>query len=397
MKILVVSQRYYPEQFNINSICEELVKQGNEVTVLCGLPNYPQGYVPKEYKWFRRRRETINGVKVIRTLEIGRKKGLLALAVNYVSFYISSCFKVFFLKGDYDIVFSNSLSPIMSACAAVLYKKLHKKPLLLYCLDLWPESLKSVGMKEDNIVFKLAKKLSRHVYSNCDKIAVSSQPFMEYLSQTHGISKEKMVYLPQHADDSLLSMDLQPEENGIVDIVYTGNVGRAQDVDCIVNAVELLKDMNNFKVHIVGGGSMLNHMQQSTEENGLTEKIVFHGMHPANSMPKFYKLADACLLTLCADNLVGLTVPAKLQGYMAAGKPVIAAVNGAAREIIEKAECGLCAPSGNAAVLAENMRNFIQNTEKYRHLGDNGRKYFVNNFTQAKFMTKLNDLMGELI
>lgn len=396
MRILVVCQRYYPEQFRINDISEQLVKNGNKVMVLTGLPNYPTGKIPDEYRWGRKRKENINGVKVLRCFEIGRKKGAVGLALNYASFMVSASVRAIFLKKDFDVIFVYQLSPVTMALPGIIMKKRCQKPLYLYCCDIWPESVKNMISNENNPVFKIADKLSRYIYSKCDAITVTSKPFVEYFNRKHSIPIEKISYIPQHAEDIYLHMDLKPDSD-ITNFVFMGNIGIAQDVECILDAVERIKHIPKFKVHFVGDGSCLKKCKAVVRGKGLEDIVIFHGRHPLDEMPYFYKLADACLLTLKGDNLIGLTIPSKLQGYMAAGKVVIGAINGAAKEVIRESKCGICVNASDSKGLAEAMKDFIDNPDKYKDCGENGRKYFMDHFTKNKFMESLEKKLNELV
>lgn len=395
MKILAVCQHYHPENFQITSICEQLVKDGHKVTALVGLPNYPIGVVPDEYKKGHRD-EYINGVHVIRCYERGRKKGAFNLCLNYLSFWFSSCRKVNMLDDDYDIVFVYQLSPITMAIAGKKYAKKHKKPLLLYCCDLWPESMKMYIKSEKNIIFRVGKRISKSVYNSADLIACQSSTFIDYLSNTHGIPKEKLKYLPAFADEAYLEKDFTPEDD-TVDFVFMGNLGIAQDLINVLEAVEIIKDIPNFKVHFVGDGSMLNEMKDFVDKHALQEKVIFYGRRPVEEMEKYYKLADACLVSLNDGNMTGLTLPSKVQGYMAAGKPIIGMINGSTRKVIDEAKCGACVPAGDYQSLAETMKDFITNKDKFSQCGENGREYFKRNYIKSTFIAALEDYFKMLI
>ena len=316
-KILVVCQHYYPENFQITPICEQLVKDGYDVTILTGLPNYPTGIVPDEYKKGHRD-EIINGVHVVRGYEIGRRKGPLWLAINYVSFTLSFLHKVNVLSGDFDIVLVYQLSPVLMALPGIKYANKHKVPLMIYCCDLWPESMKMYIKNEKNILFRIMKRMSQKVYSRADVLAVQSKSFIDYMEQTHGIKRDKMIYMPAFADETYLETDFTSDDN-LVDFVFLGNLGIAQNLISVLEAVNKIKDVPNFKVHFVGDGSCLGQMKEFVNNNGLEDIVQFYGRRPVEEMPKFYKLADACLVSLKADNATGLTLPSKVQGYMAAG------------------------------------------------------------------------------
>lgn len=398
MRIMVVSQYYYPENFRINDICEELVKRGHTVTVLTGLPNYPEGVIPKEYRNGKKRREIIGGVEVRRCFEIGRRKGGLFRILNYLSFMWSgdrAAKKID--KNSFDVIYGYAPSPITQMKAALRLKKRSGKKILFYCCDIWPEVLKGV-IPENNPAFRWAAKVSREVYDGSDVIQVTSKPFIPYLTGQHGVPAEKIEYLPQHAEDAYLTMDLSADPDGDVDFLFAGNVGTVQDMDCIVRACARLRETQpcGWKVHIVGDGSYLEATRRAVTENGLDDFFVFHGRHPVSEMPTYYKMADVCLLTLRGDTAVGLTIPSKLQGYMAAAKPVAGAINGAAKEIIEESGCGLCVKASDDVGLSGIMKEFIVNRAKYGKCGENGRAYFKKHFTKEIFMDALEKRLAEM-
>ncbi|HBL05773.1 MAG TPA: glycosyltransferase WbuB [Clostridium sp.] len=396
MRILVVCQYYYPEQFRINDICEQLVQDGHSVTVLTGLPNYPTGKIPNEYRWCKKRKENINGVEVLRCFEISRKKGAVGMALNYMSYMVSASLTALFLKKDFDIIFSYQLSPVTMVLPAVIMKKCSRKPLYLYCCDIWPESIKNIISDENNAIYKIVKNFSRYLYSKCDAITVTSKPFIEYFNKEHSIPIERISYIPQHAEDIYLKMDFTPLDN-ITDFVFMGNIGVAQDIECIIDATEKIKHIPRFKVHFVGDGSYLEKSKMLVGKKGLYDIVFFHGRHSLDKMPYFYRLADVCLLTLKADNLIGLTMPSKLQGYMAAGKAVIGAINGAAQDVINESQCGICVKASESNALAATMKDFIENYNKYEQCGENGRKYFVSHFTKEKYMMALKNELNKLV
>ncbi len=388
-KILIVCQHYYPENFQITPIAEQLAADGFEVTVLAGLPNYPLGVVPEEYK-HGHRDEWINGVHILRSFEIGRRKGISWLAANYVSFMLSALYKVGRLKEEYDLVFIYQLSPILMALPGLKYARQHKIPVLLYCCDQWPESLKVYIKSERNLLFRVMKRVSRYVYSSADRVLCQSPSFVDYLVQTHGLDRDRLEYLPAFADESYLEEDFTPAGD-TVDFVFMGNLGYAQDLLSVVKAVEKIRDVPGFMVHFVGDGSCLGKLKEAVKEKGLGDIVMFYGRRPVEEMPEFYRLADACLLSLTAENQIGYTLPAKMQGYMAAGKPVIGMINGSAAKVIEESGCGVCVAAGDTDRLADAMRDFIINSEKYAGCGEAGREYFRRNFRRDIFMQRLEN------
>lgn len=390
MKILIVSQYYYPEQFQINEIAPELVRRGHDVTVLTGLPNYPKGEI---YPGYKAGEESIEGVHVIRVKEHPRKKGPVHLLCNYLSFANAGSRKAKRLKKDFDIVFAYQLSPVSMLKPAVVYSRKNNKPLICYCLDIWPESAKAhTAIKP---LYKLISRYSRKLYQACDHIAVTSRPFVEYLAEVNGVDKSKMSYIPQHADGTMLSENLTAEDNGIADFMYAGNMGKGQTLDVIIRAAEKIKD-KPFMIHMVGEGSQKQELEKLVQEFGISDKVVFYGNQKRENMPAFYRKADALLITLRGDNAVGNTMPGKLQTYMTTGKPIIGAINGAAAEVINEAKCGKCVPAGDYKGLATLMLDFIDKKEAYNDCGQNAASYFKSHFTLVKYCDDLEKLMENL-
>lgn len=366
MKILIVTQLYYPEQFQINEIAPELVRRGHDVTVLTGRPNYPQGEIYEGYKDVRY--EEIEGVKVIRVPIHPRKHSPAHLAWNYLSYVVLGNRAARKLPKGFDIILSYQLSPVTSLYPAVTYKKKHGTPILNYCLDIWPESAQAHVRSDKGLLYRFICRISRHLYQQCDHIAVTSRPFIDYLSGKNGVDINKMSYIPQHADDSYLTLDLSAKDNGTADFMYAGNLGQGQWVDVIIKAAKEIES-DRFKVHIVGDGSVRADLEKLAKDLQVDDRVIFYGNQKRIDMPDFYRKADALLITLRGNNFVGCTMPGKLQAYMACGKPIFGAINGAANETITQAKCGRCAPAGDYKGLAEIMQDYIEHPEQYTQCG----------------------------
>jgi len=394
MKILIVTQNFYPDNFQINDISQELVRQGHEVTVITGLPDYATNRVPKEYKFFRKHSDELNGVKIYRVPIFARRQGAIMRFLNYLSFAISgSIFCATKKLKCFDVIYVWETSPITMAIPGIVLKYRYKKPLFLYCLDLWPECMKAFRVQENNPVYRMVNKLCQWIFSKCDRVAVTSKPFFEYIEHVNKYPRDKMFYLPQYNSEDYLDLDFSAEENGMIDFLYAGNIGYAQNLHCIIEAVEKLRNEPLLKVHFVGDGSAKKELEELVFDKGLADKILFHGRVLYEEMKEYYKLADACLLTLDGSNKIGDTLPVKLQGYMAAGKVVIASINGAGKEVINDSSCGLCCNAGDSDSLAELMSEFIYHGERYSLCGNNGRDYFKKNFTKKQhFETLLKEL-----
>ncbi len=392
MKILVVCQYYKPEPFRIADICEELVQCGHEVTVITGIPNYPEGDIYPGYEKGKRREEIVNGVRIHRCFTIPRKTGGLCRMLNYFSFAFSSTAFIKKFKTEngrpFDLVFVNQLSPVMMGNAALAYKKKHKVPAILYCLDLWPESLNAGGIRRGSLVYRIFHKISARIYCGMDRILITSGMFADYLQKEFGIAAEQISYLPQYAEN--IFEELPHKKLGdTVDLMFAGNVGVAQSVQTILMAAMLLKDeYPQVRWHIVGGGSELQHLQQMAIENHLEQQVVFYGRCPLEKMPVFYQMADAMLVTLQADPVLSLTLPGKVQSYMAAGKPLIGAIDGETATVIKQSGCGFCGRAEDANELAENVKAFIEFDNK-EALGKNAGTYYKKFFCRNLYMDRL--------
>ena len=388
-KILVVSQNFYPEQFRINDICKELVLRGYDVTVLTGLPNYPKGKIYPGYENKQNRTEIYNGVKVIRCYERERKSGgALNLFLNYYSFVWSSKKMVSKLDKDFDIVLVNQLSPVMQASAALKYKKKYKVPVLLYCLDLWPASL-SAGGVTGGPIYKHYKKVSKKIYTSCDKILVSSNMFKDYFNKEFGYNPDDIEYLPQYSED-LFEPSYKAFDPQMCNLVFAGNIGKLQGVDVIIECAKLLKD-KPITFHIVGEGSEYSNCLELAKD---LANVKFYGQRELTEMPEFYKMADAMLVTLKHDELISKTLPGKVQTYMAAAKPIIAVGENELKYVIEKAKCGYVSPPENAKALADNIIDFI-NCDNKQELAQNAINFYEQNFSKELFFKRLQKYIGE--
>lgn len=391
-KILVICQYYKPEPFRISDICEEMVRRGHEVQVVTGYPNYPEGILYDGYGKGRHIDEVINGVKVHRCFTIPRETGTVKRMLNYYSYAVSSVKYVLSNKcvasdgKNFDIVFCNQLSPVMMADAAIAYKKKHKVPAIMYCLDLWPESLIAGGITRESVIYKYYHYVSKRIYRQMDKILITSRMFSDYLGKEFGIKKEIIEYLPQYAE-GIFEQIPPKKENDVFDFMFAGNIGEVQSVETILKAAEELKE-DPVRFHIVGGGTDLERLKKIKEDKEL-ENVIFYGRRPLEEMPEFYAKADAMLITLAADPVLSLTLPGKVQSYMAVGKPIIGAIDGETKSIIQESRCGYCGDADNSKELTRNIREFIRKDTDRDVLGKNAREFYEHNFEEVLFMNQL--------
>lgn len=390
MKILVVCQFYYPENFVITNICENLVKQGNDVTVLTGKPNYGYGFILPEYK--KVKYEEINGVKVHRVNLIPRHKSRFSIIQNYLSFWVNSKKWIRNCKENYDIIYSMSLSPVTILAAGNLYKKKHHVKHVVHCVDLWPESvLVTHAVRKNSLVYRFLYKWSRDLYKDVDHVIIGSPSFKEYFENVLKLPDKKMTFIPQ---PSLVeSSDIEPfDYQGGTNILYCGNLGTIQLVPFIPEAMKDIED-KNVKFHIIGMGPMTNLLKQRIQEYHLEDRVIYHGPIPAAKASAYFKSADALYVSLKDDGCVGKTIPNKLVMSMAFGKPIIAMVNGDGRDVL-KAAGGSIIVDQNAESLKTAIEEFATlSKEQKEKFGLLNQTYFQKHFTIDIIGKQINDIL----
>ena len=394
MKILVVCQHFYPENFRINDICFELKRRGNDVTVLTGLPNYPEGRVLKDYKWFKNRNQDIKGVKIKRCSLIGRGKSTLKMVLNYMWFAVFSCIKAITIRKDFDLVYVYQLSPITMTWPGIIVSKLKKIPLIIHVLDQWPVSITTGGVSKNSLVYKILTKLSYDAYNKADVITCSSKSFKNYFIDELKINRKKQfLYMPSYAES--VYKNCKTVSNNKFDLLFAGNIGPAQSVETIIMAARLLQKNKKIFFHIVGDGLNKALCEDLCNKYKL-KNVKFYGYHPVEEMKKYYELADAFLITMVDNEVVNSTLPAKIQSYMLAGKPIIGAISGEVKNVIEEAECGLCCDSNDYKQLAKLIEEASKSSD-IEKWSNNSYNYYKNNFEKNKCMDDLERLFNKIV
>lgn len=400
MRFLVITQYFYPETFRINDIVAELVRRNHSVTVLTGLPNYPEGKVYDGYENSYKKVSFFKGALVHRCDIRPRKKGLFNLLLNYLSFVIKAKRKLKTIKPDFDVVYFYEPSPISSGIPAVWYGKKHHIPTVIYNLDIWPDCVRDLAngktMSKRNPIFIVAKIVSRKVYSHFDLILNKCEEFGQYLTKELRISKAKMITLFEHAENVYLSV---PEKNNCANPVvfmFLGNIGLAQNCEQILEAFQYI-EKSKFQIHFVGDGSNLNHLKRYCSYLKMDCCVFFHDRCSVEETIDYYNMADVCLLTLSNNTAAGMTPPSKLMGYMAAGKPILASSDGASRAIIEESKCGLVCKPGDIKAFTEMAEKLINNREELTQMGKRGRWFFRTHFTLDSHISSLLLILNGLV
>ena len=402
MHVLIVTQYFWPENFRINDLALGLLERGHEVTVLTGTPNYPDGSFFDGYGLFNRQ-ENNHGVKVLRVPLIPRGEGGgVRLALNYLSFAVTATvLGPLLCRGKFDQIFVFEPSPITVAIPALILKKLKSAPVLLWVQDLWPESLSATGAVKSRIVLAVVARLVKFIYQHCDKILIQSKSFSASIQQ-HGGEKNKIEYFPNSAEllfTAPLSVPAQiPSLPEGFKIMFTGNIGAAQDFETIISAVEALQDYKDIQWIIVGDGRMRCWAEAEVKRRGLGNNVHFLGRHPLDTMPVFLSHADALLVALKKEPIFALTIPSKIQSYLACGKPVIAALDGEGAKIIEVSGAGFTCPSGSPNALTKAVLKMYETPLSVRkEMGANGKAYYQKNFDRDMLIDKLDRWMRALV
>lgn len=403
VKILVISQYFWPEPFIINHLVKTLVDQGHELNVFTGKPNYPDGQIYPSYSAKGLQKEFFcHGVEVVRVpLRPRGSASSLNLARNYLSFILSSIryFPRLIRNKDIDVILVYAPSPITSVIPAIFVKWLKKAHLAIWVQDLWPESLAATGHVRNRLALTLVGWLVNWIYRCTDTLLIQSRAFQASIEKR--ADPHKIVYYPNsmHRPDCTITTQTRPSELLIqqldtsFSIVFAGNLGKAQSLQTIVEAAKQLQDLPDVRFFFVGSGSMSDWLAEQQSRYNLAN-VVIAGRYPMETMPEIYARADALLVTLTATEIFSLTVPSKIQAYLAAGKPIIAAVDGEGARIVREANAGLASPAEDVKSLVESIRQmYAMSPEERAQRGQSGYDYFNRHFEMEAQAKNLVDIL----
>lgn len=406
MNILVVSQYFWPENFRVNDLVEDLVKRGYGVTVLTGQPNYPQGSFFKGYGFFGPRREVYAGAEVVRVPLLPRGTGGgLRLALNYLSFVLFGCLGALFSlprSRRFDAIFVFGPSPVTVGIPAAVARCRFGAPMLFWVLDLWPETLQAVGAVRSPRILAAVTQMVRWIYARCDLILVQSRAFLPII-QRHNVAPDRIRYFPNWGEAIFDAADqAAPNPNLALPgkaflVLYAGNIGVAQDFPAFIEAATLLRDRLDILWVIAGDGRMGQWTREEVARRGLERTVYFLGQRPLDEMPSLFAAADALFLSLKSDDIFALTVPGKLQSYLASGKPVLAMLDGEGARIVLEAEAGYACDSGDATALVAAVMRMVDLAPLERAaMGRRARDYFSENFARKRVFDQLESWLQEL-
>ncbi len=395
MRMLIFSQYFWPENFSINDVAKTLYDKGHNVEVVTGKPNYPHGEIFDGYKSSECLLETHAGVVIYRLPLLARGRGGLRLALNYISFVISGLlFSPWVLRRrKFDVIFVYAPSPILQAIPAILLGWLKGCPVVLWVQDLWPESLSATGYVKSKYVLKLVEYVVRFIYQHVDLLLVQSEAFIEPVSAL--ASDTPVKYYPNSVDEIFSkTADAVEDILGLgrgFSIMFAGNIGTAQAVEVIVEAATLLKEYADIQFFVLGEGSRREWMLQETKTRNLGN-LHLPGRFPIETMPAFMQKASVLLVTLTDQEIFRLTIPSKIQAYLAAGRPILACINGEGAKLVELSGAGLTVPAENAEALAEAILQLYRMPAQERDdLGVKGRLYYAQHFSHDMLVDQLID------
>ena len=399
MRILIVSQYFWPETFRINDMALGLKERGHEVAVLTSIPNYPEGKFFQGYSFFGTSKEIWNGITIHRCKQVPRgSNNSMLLSLNYLSFVIFATWKVLWLPKKFDRILVYQVSPIFQIIPALFAAWRFDKPLFVNVQDLWPETLASTRQGKNPLLLKGVSAISDYLYRKADFLLLPFKSSQLILEQ-RGVQPQQMAYLPNSIDDFYLPVSADPLYEylftGDTHILLTGNLGEAQGIDLIVEAAYRLKEKYpRLRWILVGEGRSRKELEQLVKDRGMEEVVLFPGRFPASVMPALIARADASLLTLKKEPIFAITVPNRLQSYMACGKPILASIDGEAAGIISAAKCGLVSPAGDLSEFISIVENFMETSSLERVTwGDNARAYFLKHFERNKILDQLDELL----
>lgn len=410
MRLLLISQYFWPESFGINALAHALRDRGIELTVLTGKPNYPDGAVFAGHLAWGCRRESWQGIEIVRVPLFPRgRRSALRLALNYLSFVVAgTIFGPWLLRGRrFDAVFVYAPSPLLQALPAIMLARLKRAPLALWVQDLWPESLAATGFVRNRAALAFVGGIVRFIYRHTNRILVPSEGFRAPIAALAD-DPAKIRYFPnawvdescggsvETATSTPLSMLAAKIADGF-SVVFAGNLGTAQSLDTIVDAAELLqREGSAVRFFLIGSGSLSDWLATEVERRGLAN-VELPGRFTATSMPALYAAAAALLVSLRNEPIFAWTIPSKLQGYLAAGRPIIAALNGEGARVVAAAGAGLTCPAGDAVALADTVRRLAAlNAGARGKMGDNARRYAAEHFALERLATNLHVLLDEM-
>lgn len=404
MDILIITPYFYPENFRINDLAVYLANNNHDISVLAPIPNYPEGKFFKGYGIKTKRKESWKKVKIYRSILIPRGSGSnLRLAISWISSIFGNLLTShFIMKRKFDLIFVYGPSPFTICLPAIYIKKLKKIPICFWVLDLWPESVQSAGNLNTSIIPKFLLPFVKFTYNNCDKILVSSPGFIQSIKGKN-IKSKKIDFFPQWAEPIFKKIDypknsLSMLPKGSFVVMFAGNIGEAQGFPAILEAAKILKNNKKIQWVIIGSGRKEKWVKDKINELGLDDVFHMIGRLPLSDMPNYYAQASAMLISLKKEHIFSITIPAKLQSYLACAKPILAMIDGSTSNIVNNYKAGLTCNSEDANKLSKNILSMSEmSNSDIDQFGQNAYNLYLEKFERNKLFLKLEDIFSQLI
>lgn len=398
MKILIVTQYYNPENFIINDIAQNLKDKGHDIEILTAIPNYPNGTFFPGYNLFNKNKEIINDILIHRSRIIPRFSGnKLFLSLNYISFVFFGILKLIFIKGKFDKIFVFAPSPITVGIVGIFASKKFNAQSFLWVQDLWPESVAVGGNINNKYILNLLDFITKIIYRYTDYILVQSEGFIDYILN-QGVKKDKIKYVPNYAVDVYSAKNYNNNNSDLFNnftITFAGNIGKSQNLEILIKAaIQLKLKSEQLKFLIIGSGRNKDHLLKKVKENKVSSYFIFLGRKRPELIPSYFNMSSALFISLKKSTIFSLTIPSKLQSYMAFGKPIIGSIDGITNDIISNSNSGLVSGSHDVEGLVNNiikMKGLSAN--ELDKLGKNASKYYLNNFSKKVVMDKLLNIL----
>jgi glycosyltransferase involved in cell wall biosynthesis len=404
MKILMLTQWFQPEPFYKGlPFAAELIKRGHSVTVVTGYPYNNEGKIYPGYKIVPLKRETMDGVEVIRVpIYPSHSNSIIGRSADYLSFFISAAILGSIVPKRPDILYVYH-PPATAGMAGLVLKKMHRVPMVYDIQDLWPDTLMATGMIRKGSILSIVNRFCELIYKGASHIVVLSPGFKAKLIE-RGVPSDKIDVIYNWTNDESIS-DVQESADPLVEsvfcdkfnIVFAGNLGRAQGLDNVLAAASILLHSHpRIQFVFVGSGIEENRLKNETEKMRLTN-VRFLPWRTTEQMRIIYKLTDVLLVHLKDDPLFSVTIPGKTQQSLVVGKSILMVVRGDASELIKRANAGICAEPGNPEALADAARVLYDMPPSQRdQFGLNGYRFYMDELRMSIGVDKFENLFRNL-
>ena len=405
MRILILTQFYWPEirtaPLNLAALAEDLQNRGNDVTVITGFPNHPFGHIYEGYRIKLWQWDNVRGVKVLRLpLFPDHSLSLIQRAVNYSSFALSATLMGGLLTRRHkaDVIFVY-LPPLTIGIPAAFLSRLHHAPIVYWMTDLWPENLIAAGVQLKPFIYNFIRHVENWVYNQGKVICLNSPGFIDNL-KGKGVNPKKIDVVPDWADENIFFPTKYDEElarqfglSGKFNVIYGGNLGKVQGLEVVIEAAQKLQDLEDVQFVFIGDGTESKKLKKRVSECTL-RNVVFIPRHPPEQIRRFFALADVLLVHLKRKPVFEMQIPSKIIAYLACGRPILCAVHGVARKIVQDASAGVSCPSEDSLALSTQVRYLYEMPRsELEKMGRNGRQAYLAKYTRKIQVDRVESIL----